>query len=482
MSNPLEPHPQNESSRLIEQIDRQRLEKSRTESVIQLIQYHAKAMHLNAPLYTAKSQQETLQKEKTLQGKGTKGQKLSKEDLKAFAPLIFKQVDDYEGLVRNLLACNLPKGEKETLDQMLNQLLAMQKKGHLDPEDLKKLTEIIQTLNRDVATKLSPEESKQHWAQVASMYSEMEEMTKKQKKKAKTKEGKNLMNNLGNSVGQDKNIADAKAQGHETLAQMFIEAILGKFMPKAEAQLEAIALLLQFQNWGATALDDLLGMINDFGASLNDFNLSTFLQGGKGGVYPNGQDIKNGWDKERNACARDLNELQQLKNGLNDKISDINKQLKTATDPKVIAGLKKLKGQLQDQLGSCDTAGNNLNNLQKIIGGPGDPPKPHGTMTVVVSGGKATVTGTAGPKGSKGLSAAENAVVSGDVDHDGAGGLQTIYNDLKGDQQDYSNQSSTQQMQLQLTMTEVQQMWTIVSTCMTTLNQSVMTLAQSIYK
>ena len=62
-------------------------------------------------------------------------------------------------------------------------------------------------------------------------------------------------------------------------------------------------------------------------------------------------------------------------------------------------------------------------------------------------------------------------------------GLTNIASLIKGDQTTFSNQSQTQQIRLQLPMTEVQQEWTIIATMMTTtLNQSYMTLAQSIYK
>ncbi|MCH9611346.1 MAG: hypothetical protein S4CHLAM81_15310 [Chlamydiales bacterium] len=487
MSNPLNPKQQSQSSRLIQEIERQRIDRPKTENVADLIRYQAKAMQLDVPLYTAKKQQKELQQKQT---KG-KQEKLSKEDLKAFSPLVFHQVDQYEGLCHLMMSFNLAPEDKESLDQLLNQLLAMKKQGKLDPEELKKLNQIIQTLNKDLSSKLSPSDKQQYWSQIASMYAETEEMVKKHSGKAKTKAGKSLMSSLKDAVSEDKGIAQAKSQGHESLAQMFIEAILGKFMPKAEAQLMATALLLQFQNWAGTGLDDLLGKINDFGTALNDFNLSTFLQSGKpikdkdgkviGYSYPDGKTVKDDWDKERNACSRDMNELNNLQDGLKNEINQIDQKMKDTTDPKVLKGLKDLKAKLQKQQRSCGEAMKNLQKLQKIIGGPGDPPNPPGTMKITIdpTTGAATVTGT------DGLSAAEDAVVSGDVsdkDDPGAGGLQTIYNDLKSDQQDYSNQSSSQQMELQLTMTEVQQMWTIVSTCMTTLNQSLMTLAQSIYK
>ena len=471
---------------MIEDLERQRLERPKTESVIELIQYHAKAMHLQIPLYTAKAQQKAQQQAPKKSAKGTALQgkevyKLSKEDAQAFAPLIFQQVDDYEGLTKLLLSFKLPQEDEDTTMQMQKTLAAMKAKGHLDPEDIERLTQMLHTMNGEIAPKLSPEERKQYWAQVASMYDELEKANKKIK--PKSKEGKAMQHSLGSSAPEHKGAAKSKSKGNESLAEMFLEAILEQFMPKAEAKLTAIAMLLQSDNKAANMLNDLLGMINDFGA-VNEFNLSTLLQNGSPvhgskpsqSTYPDGQQVMDAWNKEKQDCQNALTELENLRKKLSSDISDIDKELKNTKDPKIIKNLKKLRGQLEKQQAAIGPTETSLKNLQSYLNGM--------NVTIDPVSKQATVTDPKnpplGPDGKPySLSDLEDQVQNGT---NGVGGLQTIYNALKGYQQDYSNMSSSDQMALQLEMTDVQQMWTIVATCMTTLNQSVMTLSQSIYK
>ncbi len=80
------------------------------------------------------------------------------------------------------------------------------------------------------------------------------------------------------------------------------------------------------------------------------------------------------------------------------------------------------------------------------------------------------------------LSQAENFVINGDNKSDPKGGLLNINTMITTDQSHYSSEGQTQQMQLQMTMTEVQAEWTVVSTALQLLNQMYMTVAQGIYK
>ncbi|MCH9609134.1 MAG: hypothetical protein S4CHLAM45_03550 [Chlamydiales bacterium] len=76
----------------------------------------------------------------------------------------------------------------------------------------------------------------------------------------------------------------------------------------------------------------------------------------------------------------------------------------------------------------------------------------------------------------KSIAPAEEAVIGGK-----GGGLSDISEKLTAGSQKSANQSQTQQMKLQMVMTQVQQEWTIVSTALQILNQVNMTFAKAVY-
>jgi|GEM_PF-6165406 len=469
MSNsPLEPQ-KTDQSRLIEEIERQRLNRPQTENILELIEFHAQAMQLTPPLYTARAQQQTNQRAT----EGAKKEPTGVGKQRLLSPLVSQEVDECKGLANFLLSCTVSPKDAKALEEDLHFLTNLQEKQQYGPKELTKLTEMIQKFNM-MGDKLSPAERKQYWAQVALMYDVISKMTKKMGATASNKDDKKLYKSLGAAAQSDSGAASAKADGNESLAQMFIDEILGRYMPQEEAELTMIALMLEFQNFGASSMNDLLNLIQNFGTALNDFNLSSMLgtpTTAGGNTYPNGQSIYDQWKKEEDSVTRDTSELNSLNSKINDQLQDIDQKLNAnpPPSPDVKAGLEQMKSQLQGEQSSISGALQNLSTLGAKLS----------SMNVTVNAdGTATVTGLGGTPS---LSQLEGNVVNGDPTT-GAGGLVSIYNDIKGFQQDYSNQSQSQQMSLQLTMTEMQQAWTVVSTCLTTLNQAMQSLAQSIYK
>ena len=79
------------------------------------------------------------------------------------------------------------------------------------------------------------------------------------------------------------------------------------------------------------------------------------------------------------------------------------------------------------------------------------------------------------------IGVAEHNAVYGDAESP-PGGLSKIMSTIRGDMQDYTNTNTTQQYNMELIMTSVQQMYSLTTTCITTLNQSYMSFARAIYK
>ncbi|MBI3900790.1 MAG: hypothetical protein HY324_01405, partial [Chlamydiia bacterium] len=75
----------------------------------------------------------------------------------------------------------------------------------------------------------------------------------------------------------------------------------------------------------------------------------------------------------------------------------------------------------------------------------------------------------------------ENYVINGQPGQLYPGGMVNCQAEAQSFQQNCSDQSQTQQMSLQMVMTEVQQEWTVVSTAIQILNQCYMTPASAIY-
>lgn len=298
-----------------------------------------------------------------------------------------------------------------------------------------------------------------------------------------SKNGIKQISQMIQSLKQMAEVTSKKRDSNESLADLFREAILDHYMPAQEAELAEIALELDFNNLGAKDTNDLLNDLSDFAQADNNYDFSSLLHGGTKGQYPGTADNANAvLQNEKNACANDINAIKKAVGDIDQQIKDLENNHKYDDNPKLAAAKQKLIGQLQgykDQLVGPDGKSGALlqvTHLQDVLS--------HVTITSGGSGDTFTVT-VSSPYSVKDIQTAEDLVINGDGNAKPPavkGGLSAINSLIKGDQQDYSNQSQTQQMTLQLNMTEIQQEWTIVATVMTSLNQSYMTIAQGIYK
>ncbi len=356
MSNsPLEPQ-KPDQSRLIEEIERQRLNRPQTENIMELIECHSQAMQLTPPLYTARAQQQTNQRA----AEGAKKEPTGVGKQRLLSPLISQEVDEFKGLANFLMSCSVSPKDAKALEDDLHFLTNLQEKQQYGPKELTQLTEMIQKFNM-MGDKLSPAERKEYWSQVALMYDVISKMTKKMGATASNKDDKKLYKSLGAAAQSDSGAASAKADGNESLAQMFIDEILGRYMPQEEAELTMIALMLEFQNFGASSMNDLLNLIQNFGTALNDFNLSSMLgtpTTAGGNTYPNGQSIYDQWKKEQDSVTRDTSELNSLNSKIHDQLQDIDQKLNAnpPPSPDVKAGLEQMNSQIEGEQSSISGA------------------------------------------------------------------------------------------------------------------------------
>ncbi|MCP5470316.1 MAG: hypothetical protein H7A36_07435 [Chlamydiales bacterium] len=456
-----------QAGRLVKALEKEKLDVSRVDSVIELIQYQSRAENLTPPLYTARAQQEA--NEKTAEAQSQK-KLLGTGKQKKLSPLMKHELDSYEDLIKYLLNHVHNKKEQEQLEHDLHLINKMRKKGEFSKKDLEELNHMINTFN-EMASKMKDEAArKQYWAKAAMMFEVMEKLAKKLQRNPKNSDLRKALQQLQNAANLNKGMASAKADGNQSLANLFRDAILHHYMPEQEQALAEIAELLKFMNEGAMDDNDLLNILSDLAQASNDFSLSSMLHGGTKGNFPGGNNIASQLNNEKNAVSRDEQSLSQASKKIDQQLNQLEKENKDEKNPKIKKMREKLIDQLKGYKKNIQACQANLQKLGKLLSQLKVTVNPDGTGSI------------SGPPGwQKALSGDEDAVVNG-TGTPTMGGLSKLYSQITSDQQDYSNQSQTQQMQLQLIMTEIQQEWTIVATCMTTLNQAMMTIAQGIYK
>ena len=200
---------------------------------------------------------------------------------------------------------------------------------------------------------------------------------------------------------------------------------------------------------------------------------------GKTETFPNGQAIQKQYNNEKQAISDDRSALQKTEKQVENNINSLKQQIKNTKDPSQKAFLQKQLSQQENYLKGIPIALAHLTNLQNDL---------KYLKITVGKDGKATLSVAKGaPQGLTlnkvlaNISRDEGQVINGSGTPP-MGGLTQIYDQIHGDLQDYTNQSQSQQMKLQLTMTAIQQEWSTVGSSMTTFNMAMMSLAQSIYK
>lgn len=252
-----------------------------------------------------------------------------------------------------------------------------------------------------------------------------------------------------------------------SLPNQFRHAILGHYMPAQEAYLFELANILSFDNMGASLGNVLLNKMIDFGAASVNYSFGNSLNKTNGeysGSYKNAQNKLN---NEKTSCQTDLEEIMKTQIKIAEEIDKIQ------NDPNLSASQKaEMIGKLQNIQNNLSQAWNQVTNLEKVLN------------TITISPGSDDQHFTISSSDSNwqdDLNKGEYAVINGDPSQKDPGGLTQTQSLVQNFQQDYSNQSQDQQMMLQMTMTETQQEWTIVSTALQLLNRAYMAFAQGIY-
>lgn len=261
----------------------------------------------------------------------------------------------------------------------------------------------------------------------------------------------------------------------ESLGSALVFMIQNSQLPKQKTMLAPLIKEVNFNNMAANAINDLLLVTNAFSTSTVYYNLSSFLIESK-----EGKDLFNGdffetstaLAKEREQISRDqgrCKRAQELVDALLKKIQQM-PDVSEAQRTRMLNATRMYEQFLSitlDQLVALDSL---LVNLTIT------PEKDSNTSKYRTDVFKIT-----GPqKWIPALANLEGFIANGYPDSNPSGGLGPLFTLIQSDQQEYTTQGQTQQLNLQNQMTNVQQEWTLVSTSMQVLNKILSLLAGEI--
>jgi hypothetical protein len=278
----------------------------------------------------------------------------------------------------------------------------------------------------------------------------------------------------------------------EALANEFARIILNKFMPAQQDYLEGLALILSLDNMGASFGNDLMNLMSDFASANNNYNFGNSLIPAGNDFVGTQKQAQNKLNNEKTQCSTDITNINNSLNTIQKQIEQIKEKLPPSGKPtpdqtKILQDQLNTLTNLQSNLKTALTqVTNNLAHLEKITIGPAqDPHQPNSDnyYSVYDANGK-PFPSTPPPTWQSDIESSESLVINGDAAADPTkkGGLISIGTSVITFQQNYSSQQESQQMQLNMAMTEIQQEWTVVSTALQLLNQMYMSIAQAIYK
>lgn len=256
-----------------------------------------------------------------------------------------------------------------------------------------------------------------------------------------------------------------------SLGKAFTDIVLNFYLPNQQKMLQPYVDIINYNNIGATTINHLLAMTSSFNNSAIYYNFSSFLvQSDQAANIFSGSysQIMLVYNQEQQQLSTDLAKLAHLTTEVNNSIADINKNTSLNETQK-----KDITDKLNNYLQMFSTSSNQLLSLQNLLD----------QITITKVTNNANYVDITGPTDwQKHLSNLENDVVNGSSSTTPTGGLVPIFTQTESDQQSYTNQSQTQQLNLQTQMTTIQQEWTIIATSLQVLNQTLALLANSIYK
>ncbi|NGX60901.1 MAG: hypothetical protein K940chlam9_00375 [Chlamydiae bacterium] len=282
---------------------------------------------------------------------------------------------------------------------------------------------------------------------------------------------------FGAKLGASAADAASKGAGHNSLQHQFAQAILKHYMPDQVRYLRNLAFMLYFDQFGAGIGNDILTHMIGFGTASNDFNISGGLIKGKDGKYTGSPSSETNKISTAKAKAKDrMNQLEKILQYIKKEIQEIQNNPKLTASEKS-STINKLKG-FADDASVCLKQVTNLYNIYSQLHVNPVWNKKH-TKKIP---NEFTISDPANSKWSTTLADDENYVVNGNTKSKPPGGLPAFQANVTSFQTNFSDQSQTQQMMLQMRMTEIQQEWTVVSTVLSALNQLYTYVAQNIYK
>ncbi|SPN73845.1 Protein of unknown function, DUF582 [Chlamydia serpentis] len=277
------------------------------------------------------------------------------------------------------------------------------------------------------------------------------------------------------SFTENRQFAVAAWLASESLGNALISMILKSQLPKQEAFLEPLIEEINFNNIAANALNSLLQITNEFSTTSVYYSLSSYLVQSK-----TGQDLFAGdyyetllaASREREYIARDTAKCKQAITLVNELLKKI-QNLPGATS----AQKQEMLNATTYYQYSLSVTLNQLTVLESLF------------VSITMS-----LKTAADGKYEKSvfqilgfdnwiptLAALESFLTSGFPNISATGGLGPLFTQVQSDQQNYTSQSQTQQLNLQNQMTNIQQEWTLVSTSMQVLNGILSQLASAIY-
>ncbi|WP_213319136.1 CT620/CT621 family type III secretion system effector [Chlamydiifrater volucris] len=295
-----------------------------------------------------------------------------------------------------------------------------------------------------------------------------------------------LQKNLGMLSPDQAEFAEQRCKAVETtiesygtnLGAAFWSMVTNSQLPRQKLLLDPLVKEINFNNTASNALNSLLQLTSDFSTSAVYYNFSSYLIQSKEGenlFAGNYYETVIARATERENISRDIAKCKQalkLAKEILEKIKNF-PGVTEAQREEMISTTSQYLFMLSTtitQLIFLDTLLTSLNiepQPQKE-----DPKKQRDDLFKI----------TASKDWMPTLSSLEGFVTNGYNDVDVAGGLGPIFTQIQADQQDYTTQSQTQQLNLQNQMTGIQQEWTVVSSALQVWNSIITTLSGQIYE
>lgn len=232
------------------------------------------------------------------------------------------------------------------------------------------------------------------------------------------------------------------------LGKAFINIILNSYLPNQQKMLQPYINTINYNNIGSTTINNLLSITSAFNNAAIYYNFSSFLvesdQGPNlfSGSYSQLTFVLN---QEKQQLKQDLTKLDDLTNTVNNSISNINSNASLNNEQK-----EDITDKLNNYLKMFSTSKTQLLSLQNLL---------NQINIATVSNNNNYVKITGPNDWQKNIGQLENDVVNGSSSTTPSGGLVPIFTQTESDQQSYTNQGQTQQLNLQTQMTTIQQEW-----------------------